>query len=117
MVLALLLSPVTWLQHLVLMMPALYLIVAEDRGVKKLGKAAPSAMWAYVVLSLVLNRELLGRETYLLLLSYHTHTLGMLLVLGGAPVGTPRGNDHTHEYTRPGRFPAALTEPHQLLLS
>ncbi len=96
---ALLLSPVTWLQHLVLMMPALYLIVAEDRGVKKLGKTAASAMWAYVVLSLVLNRELLGRETHLLLLSYHTHTMGMLLVLAvlllerpgetTTPMGTP----------------------------
>jgi hypothetical protein len=99
LILALLLSPVTWLQHLVLMVPALYLIVAEDRGVKRLGKAAASAMWAYVVLSLVLNRELLGRETHLLLLSYYVHTLGMLLVLGvlllerpaetTTPTGTP----------------------------
>ena len=89
------------MQHLVLMVPALYLIVAEDRGLRKLGKAAASAMWAYVVLSLVLNRELLGRETSVLFLSYHTQTLGMLLVLGAAPAGTPRGNDHDHGYSTP----------------
>jgi hypothetical protein len=82
LILALLLSPVTWLQHLVLMVPALYLIVAEDRGIRRLGTPASAAMAAYVVLSIVLNRDLLGRETNLLLLSYHTHTLGMLLVLG-----------------------------------
>jgi len=40
------------------------------------------ALWTYVVFALVLNRELVGRETYLLLLSYRTHTLCMLLVLG-----------------------------------
>ena len=82
LLLALLLSPVTWLQHLVLLVPALYLIVSEDRGIRRLGTPASAAMAAYVVLSIVLNRDLLGRETTLLLLSYHTHTLGMLLVLG-----------------------------------
>ena len=82
LILAALFSPVTWVQHLVLLVPALYLIVSEDRGIRSLGTPASAAMAAYVVLSIVLNRDLLGRETTLLLLSYHTHTLGMLLVLG-----------------------------------
>ena len=82
LILAPLLSPVTWVQHLVLLVPALYLIVSEDRGIKRLGTPASAAMAAYVVFALVLNREVLGKDLYLLLLSYHSHTLCMLLVLG-----------------------------------
>lgn len=82
LILALLLSPVTWVQHLVLMVPALYLIAAEGCGFKALGRPAATAMWAYVVLAIMLNREVLGKATSILLLSYHIHTLAMLLVLG-----------------------------------
>jgi len=82
LILTVLLSPVTWTQHMVMVLPALYLIVAEDRGVRPLGTPALAAMSLYVVLALLLNREMLGRERYLLLLSYHTQTLCMLLLLG-----------------------------------
>lgn len=78
---ALLLSPVTWLQHMVWAIPALFLIVAEDRAGHGLPRLAKAGIWLFVLLSLVLNRELLGRENYLVLLSYHTHTLCMLLLL------------------------------------
>jgi alpha-1,2-mannosyltransferase len=81
LILVLLLSPVTWVQHIVFMLPALYLIVAEDRGIRRLGAPAAAAMAAYVVFALVLNREFLGREHYLLLLSYGAQTLCMILVL------------------------------------
>lgn len=112
LLLALLLSPVTWLQHLVLLVPALYLIVSEDRGIRRLGTPASAAMAAYVVLSIVLNRDLLGRQTTLLLLSYHTHTLGMLLVLGvllmrrptAAAGGMSQERSTTAERLWPARF-------------
>ena len=112
LLLALLLSPVTWLQHLVLLVPALYLIVSEDRGIRRLGTSASAAMAAYVVLSIVLNRDLLGRETNLLLLSYHTHTLGMFLVLGvllmrrptAAAGGMSQERPTTAERLWPARF-------------
>jgi len=81
LILALLLSPVTWVQHMVLVLPALYLIVAEDRGIRRLGGRAVAAMVAYVALALVLNREFLGRERYVALLSYGAQTLCLLLVL------------------------------------
>ncbi|MBP1777449.1 MAG: rane protein of unknown function, partial [candidate division NC10 bacterium] len=48
LILALLLSPVTWTQHLVFVVPALYLIAAEGCG-RSLGAAASAAMWAYAV--------------------------------------------------------------------
>jgi hypothetical protein len=56
--------------------------VSEDRGIRRLGTPASAAMAAYVVFALVLNREVLGKGLYLLMLSYHLHTLCMLLVLG-----------------------------------
>ena len=89
LVLAALFSPVTWVQHLVLLVPALYLIASEDRGIRRLGSPATAAMAAYVVLALVLNREVLGKDLYLLLLSYYSHTLCMLLVLGVLLVRRP----------------------------
>jgi alpha-1,2-mannosyltransferase len=81
LVLALLCSPATWVQHMVFMLPALYLIVAEDRGIRRLGVAAAAAMSVYVVFALLLNREVLGRERSILLLGDGAQTLCMLLVL------------------------------------
>ena len=80
LILALLLSPVTWTQHLVFVVPALYLIAAEGCG-RSLGAAASAAMWVYAVPALLLNREVLGRDLSLLFLSNHMHTLALLLVL------------------------------------
>ncbi len=81
LILALLLSPVTWTQHLVLVIPALYLIVTEGCAVRPLGVAASGAMGAYAVLALVFNREILGRDLSLLVLSYSIHATALLLVL------------------------------------
>jgi len=75
LLLVLLFSPVTWLQHFVFAMPAIFGTVTK-----------PSRMltrWLlglYVILALVINRELVGKENYLLLLSYHTHTVCLLLL-------------------------------------
>ena len=80
LILALLLSPVTWTQHLVFIVPALYLIAAEGCG-HSLGVPASAAMWVYAVPALLLNREVLGKDLNLLLLSYYMHTLALLLVL------------------------------------
>jgi len=41
----------------------------------------------YVLLAVIMNRELLGRANYLLLLSYHTHTLCLLLLFTMVAVG------------------------------
>jgi len=81
LIVTLLLSPVAWVQHMVCMLPALYLIVAEDRGMRRLGPPAAAAIAVYALFALALNREFLGRERYVLLLSYGTQTLCMLLVL------------------------------------
>ena len=40
-----------------------------------------AAMSLYVAFSLILTREIIGRERYMVLLAYHTQTLCMLIVL------------------------------------
>lgn len=77
-----LLSPTTWLQHLVLLIPAMFCLLAEDRCREPLQRTAKTLLGLFVVLSLVLSRELVGKTGALLLLSYHVHTLCMLIVLG-----------------------------------
>ena len=81
LILALLLSPVTWTQHLVLIIPALYLVMVEGQAIRPLGSLASAGMWTYAVLALVLNRDTVGKALSLVLLSYHIHTLALLLVL------------------------------------
>jgi hypothetical protein len=81
MIFTLLLSPVTWVQHLVWLMPAIYLVLLDARSNTGLGNPATIALGAYVVLADVLNYELLGRRNFAFLLSYHPFTVAMLLVL------------------------------------
>ena len=91
LILVLLLSPLTWLQHMPLLIPAIYLLVAQNRAVEKLPRWATVALWAYVVFSLLLNRGTLGARNYFLLLSFHTHTLCMLILMGLVMVLRPMG--------------------------
>jgi alpha-1,2-mannosyltransferase len=96
LLLSLLLSPVTWVQHLVLLVPALYLIAAVQRDTGLRGPAA-AAMGLYFVLAVILNRELLGRDAYLFLLAHGLHTVCILLVLGvllstSGSTGIPAGD-------------------------
>jgi len=94
LIVTLLMSPVAWVQHMVIVLPALYLIVAEDRAIRRLGMPATAAITVYVILALVLNREVLGRERYVLLLNYGTQTLCMLLVLAVIALRRPTVAGH-----------------------
>lgn len=93
MILALLLSPVTWVQHLVWLVPALYLILVDARSNAGLGTPAKIALATYIALAVVLNYELIGKQTFALLLSYHPFTVAMLLVL--AMLMVPRQTSET----------------------
>jgi len=81
LILAALLAPIAWVQHLVLAIPAIYLIVADWVAKRNFGVAASSAMVLYIILALLLNRTILGKAGYLALLEYHIHTVCMLLIL------------------------------------
>lgn len=77
-----LLSPVTWLQHLVFAVPAAYLLVAGHRSFRPLGRRALVTFGVYGLFAVGLNRGLVGRDLSLLLFSYHVHTLALLMLLG-----------------------------------
>ncbi len=82
LIIALLLSPITWVQHLVWLVPALYLIAMDSRGKEGLSLPVKLAMALYGLLAVVLNYELLGRKNFSLLLTIHPFAIGMLLILG-----------------------------------
>lgn len=69
LILATLLAPIAWVQHLVLTIPAIYLFGARVATV------------AFVLFALVLNREVLGKGRYLVLIDYRIQTLCMILIL------------------------------------
>lgn len=82
MLLMTLYSPVTWVQHLAWVLPSAWLIVHEYRNHERRDPLLRVALGLYVLMSLGLNRELVGRENYYLLLSWHMHTVCQLLLLG-----------------------------------
>jgi len=81
LVLSVVLAPLAWVQHLVLLIPALYLIVADHLAGDGSDSATRAAVAVYALLALVANRELLGRDVYLCLLAAGLHTVCMLIVL------------------------------------
>jgi alpha-1,2-mannosyltransferase len=93
LVLMLLLSPVTWTQHMVFLIPAIYLIVAEAIGRQTHRSTIVAAMAVYALFSLLLTREILGRPRYMILLELHTQTLCMLIVLALVVLACPTGRE------------------------
>jgi alpha-1,2-mannosyltransferase len=107
-VLMLLYSPVTWRQHCVGVIPAFYLIslTAAMRG--GLPRWMVRALAAYVVLVLVLDRGVVGRELTLLLDSYSVTTWSLLMLLAVTLGGRALA---AHEEPAP-RDSALLKGPH-----
>ena len=89
LVLMVLLSPITWEQHLVLMVPALYLIVANGAGTSDLTIGIITLMTVFVLLALVFTRDLIGKYNYMILLGFHVQTICMLIVFSVALLEHP----------------------------
>jgi alpha-1,2-mannosyltransferase len=102
MIFMLLLSPVTWVQHLVWLVPAIYLVVVDARSNTGLGSPATIALGVYVVLADVLNYELLGKQKFELLLSYHPYTVAMVLVLAMLMFNAKFPRRGTHPWSTAG---------------
>ncbi len=77
-----LLSPVTWLQHLSFLLPATYLLAAEHLAFRRWSRPVAAVLAAYVVVTVVCNRGVVGRDASLLLFSWHAHTWAILGLLG-----------------------------------
>ena len=78
-VLMLLLSPVTWTQHCVWLLPGLVFLSDRLRSAK--GRATLGLLAVYAAIFLLDDRGLLGLRGVSLLDSYHVKTLGLLCVL------------------------------------
>ncbi|MBS0181942.1 MAG: DUF2029 domain-containing protein [Nitrospira sp.] len=83
LLLALLFSPITWDQHLVWMIPAACVVVsAAARLNGELTRTGYIMLALYVVLTMVLNYEVVGSARWEALKSYHHLGIAMLILYG-----------------------------------
>jgi len=75
-----LLSPLCWGQHLVLMIPAVFLSVRTDLG-RTNAKWRIVIMWIVFVFIIAPQREIIGRDLWLIIQSYKLDTIAALLCL------------------------------------
>ena len=89
-ILILLYSPITWKQHCVGVLPALYLVCRRLAAGSALPRWALGALGGYTLLVVVLNRTLVGAQVTKLLDAYHLKTLALLLLGAVALAGLDR---------------------------
>jgi hypothetical protein len=82
-ILALLLSPITWRQHCVAILPACYLIVRARLTGTPVPPIASFALGTLIVVSLILSRGVMGDTISTLVHAYYLHTLALLLLVAG----------------------------------
>jgi len=75
-----LLSPLCWGQHLVLMIPAVFLSVRTDLG-RTNAKWRIVVMWIIFIFIIAPQREIIGRDLWLIIQSYKPDTIAALLCL------------------------------------
>jgi len=80
--LAAILSPMCWLQHLVLVLPSVYLIVRAGLQPGAWGSRQRAVFWVAACLMIFAGqRDLLGQNLFLLAMSYKVHTWAALALL------------------------------------
>jgi alpha-1,2-mannosyltransferase len=79
--LALLYSPITWKQHCVSLLPALFLLTCCSLQWDRVSRWMGCALVYYLVFALALTRDAVGRRFSILLESYHVVTWAILLVV------------------------------------
>ncbi len=82
--LMLLLSPITWYQHAVALVPVFYLLARTAAVRGALPRTTVIVLAAFIFINLVLARGLIGREASQLLASYHPNTFLFLALLVAA---------------------------------
>lgn len=83
LMLALFLSPITWDQHLVWMIPAAVIVVAAAaRLAGSLGRVGYAMLAVYIILTIVLNYEVVGSARWEALKSFHHLGIAMLILYG-----------------------------------
>lgn len=95
------LSPLCWLQHLVLILPALFLWMRAALAGAPVPRWQRAAVGAIAVIVLLVHRDLMSADLYEVVVSYKLHTLAGLLALAlvltlpevGTPMGEPGDTD------------------------
>lgn len=83
LILALLFSPITWDQHLVWMIPAAFVVAAAAARLSGwLSRAGYTMLGLYILLTMVLNYEVVGSAGWEALKSYHHLGIAMLILFG-----------------------------------
>ncbi len=77
-----LLSPLCWKHHLVLILPAYFLLVLEVLRQPEQNRGTALVLWVAAALMILPGRALWGRELSLVLVSYKPYTAAALLVIG-----------------------------------
>jgi alpha-1,2-mannosyltransferase len=80
--LILLISPITWKQHCVGVLPGLYLVCGRMAIDPKIPRWIWPVMGLYTILAVFMNREFLGKDLMALLDSYKVKTAAILILLG-----------------------------------
>ena len=80
-ILILLFSPITWVQHAVGVLPALYLVCRAAFAGFSLSRWQTAAMGAFSIFCLIMNRFFFGRDFIKLANAYRVKTLGFVLLL------------------------------------
>jgi hypothetical protein len=80
-ILILLFSPITWVQHGVGVLPALYLICRASFAGLNLSRWQTAAMGVFALFCMIMSRFFFGRDFIKLANSYHVKTVGFILLL------------------------------------
>lgn len=100
-----LVSPSCWLQHYILLLPATFLIIRAELISRLNGysinwfRRGSLAIVAMIVL--LLQRDIVGKELSILLLSYKIDTIAASLILGLATTHAVRGQEHVDSVGEP----------------
>lgn len=81
LIMALMLAPIAWVQHLVFAVPAIYLVAVSWFSGARFVPVVNIALAAYVILVFGLSRTILGKTGYQVALACHVHTAALLIIL------------------------------------
>jgi len=81
LIIALMLAPLAWVQHMVFALPAVYLVTASWFSNVRVAPAMNAGLVAYIVLVFGCSRTILGKAGYQVALAWHIHTIALLIIL------------------------------------
>ncbi|MGH7192609.1 MAG: hypothetical protein ACREJM_03640, partial [Candidatus Saccharimonadales bacterium] len=110
-VLALLLSPITWYQHCVALVPPFYLLARTAASGARADRWDVSIAVLFVAVHLVLSRGLIGRDLTLLMASYHVTTWTLVAVLFATLAGRPVARETVLDEGNPGHCSRPRRQP------